>query len=187
MALRLNQFNAVNESISNNFLSGVHCHATGTGKSWIALELILEFNKKYSHKNVMWLCEQKSILIEQFNKKVLEEKGYCHIYDKFLIINYTEKKPRKWHEEINAASKWNKPILIIINRSFLVSKKKYEKIDIDIDLIIHDECHSIGNNTTQQFYKYIQEKNSNISCIGFSATPNLEVNPYDKVISHYSI
>ena len=42
--LRKNQENAINESISNNFDSGVHFHATGTGKSWIALELILKYN-----------------------------------------------------------------------------------------------------------------------------------------------
>ena len=45
--------------------------------------------------NVLWLCEQKSILIEQFNKKSLEEKGYVDIYKKFIVINYSEIKPKK--------------------------------------------------------------------------------------------
>ena len=40
--LRKNQKNAIKISLSNNFKSGVHFHATGTGKSWIALELILK-------------------------------------------------------------------------------------------------------------------------------------------------
>ena len=187
MSLRLNQSYAVKTSINNNFLSGVHCHATGTGKSWIALELILAFNQKYSDGNILWLCEQKSILKEQFNKTILKEKGYDSIYRKFLIINYTENKSRKWYDEINAAIKWNKPLLIIINRSFLVSKKKYEKINISIDLIIHDECHSVSNNTTQLFYNYIRDKNKHVSCLGFSATPNTELEPYDNIITHYSI
>ncbi len=185
MTLRLNQYKAVNESVNNNFLSGVHCHATGTGKSWIALELILEYNKKYNNRNVLWLCEQKSILIEQFNIKVLKEKGYDSVLDKFCVANYTEKKPRKWYEEIDSMK--TKPLLIIINRSFLVSGKKYEKIESKIDLIIHDECHSIGNNTTKLFYEYILKKNKDISCIGFSATPKLEIEPYNNIISHYSI
>ena len=41
--LRNNQYQAVTCSKENNFQSGVHFHATGTGKSWIALEIILEF------------------------------------------------------------------------------------------------------------------------------------------------
>ena len=45
--LRLNQRKAVEISYKNNFASGVHFHATGTGKSWIALELILGYNKLY--------------------------------------------------------------------------------------------------------------------------------------------
>ena len=59
--LRTNQCNAVEASVKNNFSSGVHSHATGTGKSWIALELILKYNELYPTKNIMWLCEQKSI------------------------------------------------------------------------------------------------------------------------------
>ena len=66
--LRINQRNAINFSKNNNFESGVHFHATGTGKSWISLELILEYHNIYPDKNILWLCEQKSILIEQFNR-----------------------------------------------------------------------------------------------------------------------
>ena len=53
-----------------------------------------------------------------------------------------------------------------------------------IHLIIHDECHSISNKT-RMFYKYIMEKYETISCLGFSATPNL-IKPFDKIISSYS-
>ena len=174
MSLRKNQIKAIQNSINNDFKSGVHFHATGTGKSWIALELILEYNKRFPKKNVLWLCEQKSILIEQFNKNIIKEKGYNEIFNKFLVINYTEKKSKNWYENVNSATFWKKPILLIINRSFLVSDKKYEKLKLNIGLIIHDECHSISNNTTQEFYKYIIGKNNNVKCIGFSATPNLE-------------
>ena len=89
MSLRKNQYKAVEYSKINNFDSGVHSHATGSGKSWIALEIILAYHDKYPNRNILWLCEQKSILVEQFNKKTLKEKGYKYIYDKFLIINYT--------------------------------------------------------------------------------------------------
>ena len=185
--LRTNQENAINQSINNNFDSGVHFHATGTGKSWIALELILKYNNTYKNKNILWLCEQKSILIEQFDKSLLKERGYKDVLKNFLIMNYTENKDVNWYDKINSATFWRKPILLIINRQFLVSQKKYEKLKLNIDLIIHDECHSIQNNTTQDFYKFIKSKNNNISCLGFSATPHLELEPYNKIISKYTI
>ena len=118
--LRGNQRNAIDVSLSNNFKSGVHFHATGTGKSWIALELLLKYNNLYNKKNILWLCEQKSILIEQFNNNSIKEKGYSEIYKKFIIINYTEKKDSDWFNRVNTASFWKKPILLIINRSFLI-------------------------------------------------------------------
>ncbi len=183
--LRENQRKAINISKENDFLSGIHFHATGTGKSWIALELILEFHKKFPHKNILWMCEQKSILIEQFKDEILKEKKYYHIYDLFHILNYSEVKDKNWTTNVNLDN--NKPLLLIINRSFLVSQCKYKNIEKNIDLIIHDECHSIKNNTTQQFYNYIIEKNKNISCIGFSATPYLEIEPYKNILSEYTI
>ena len=185
--LRKNQINAIQLSLQNNFQSGVHFHATGTGKSWISLELLLEFNKKNNNSNILWLCEQKSILNEQFDKKIIKEKGYDEIYEKFLLINYSNKKKTDWYSKVNSATFWKKPILLIINRAFLVSNCKYEKLKIQFDLIIHDECHSITNKTTQKFYNYILVKQPNIKCIGFSATPNLNYKPYDKIISKYTI
>ena len=80
-----------------------------------------------------------------------------------------------------------KPILLIVNRAFLVSQLKYQRIKIDIALIIHDECHSIKNKkTTREFYNFMLKKN-NISCIGFSATPELKYKPFNNVLSNYSI
>ena len=185
--LRKNQNDAVVASVKNNFKSGVHCHATGTGKSWIALELILEFNKKYPNSNILWLCEQKSILIEQFNRDTIIEKGYQQIFDIFKILDYTVKKPKDWYLDITQNSRDSVPLLIIINRAFLVSKCKYKLIEAPINLIIHDECHSITNKTTTAFYNWILEKYSNASCLGFSATPNIGIKPFDNVITHYSI
>ncbi len=185
--LRNNQIKALNISKENDFQSGVHFHATGAGKSWIALEIILKFNDEYKHKNILWICEQKSILMEQFNKNTLKDKGYSDINKKFLMYNYCENKDEGWVSHINSSKFWNKSKLIIINRAFLTSQTKYEKITLPIDLIIHDECHSIGNSSTQQFYKFIQNTNPFVKCIGFSATPNLDIYPFDKTLSCYSI
>jgi hypothetical protein len=54
-------------------------------------------------------------------------------------------------------------------------------------LIVHDECHSIINSTTQKFYEYILKCAIIPKCIGFSATPNLNYKPFDNIISSYSI
>ena len=40
-----------------------------------------------------------------------------------MVINYTEKKDSEWYNKVNSASLWKKPILLVINRSFLISKK----------------------------------------------------------------
>jgi len=185
--LRTNQIDAINCSVNNDFDSGVHFHATGTGKSWVGLELISKYNEIYPNRNILWVCEQKSILIEQFNKTTLKEKGYADINSKFLVINYTENKPGNWYSSISSATIWGKPILLIINRAFLVSGQKYSKMSIKFSLIIHDECHSITNKTTQEFYKYYLQNYQDTSCIGFSATPCLDYEPYNKVLTDYTI
>ena len=42
--LRVNQKIAIEKSIENDFTSGIHYHATGSGKSWIAMKIVEEFN-----------------------------------------------------------------------------------------------------------------------------------------------
>ena len=37
-------------------------------------------NKKYPKCNILWICESKSILEEQFNKTKIKEKGFEIIY-----------------------------------------------------------------------------------------------------------
>ena len=186
MDLYENQEKALRISVNNDFKSGVHFHATGTGKSLISLNILIEYNKKNPDKHIIWLCEQKSILNEQFSKDTLNKKGFTEISKYFSIYNLVKNKKQKWYEDINDYNEL-KPLLIIINRSYLVSKNNYEKINKKIGLIIHDECHSIKNKTTQTFYNYILKKNENISCIGFSATPFLEYEPYKNIISEYTI
>lgn len=185
--LRANQRKAINKSIENDFSSGVHFHATGTGKSWIALELILEYNKRYPTHHILWLCEQKSILIEQLSRSTLRERGYEDVFNTFLVVDYTETKPTKWYGEVNSATFWNKPILLVINRQFLVSQEKFTKLKLPIGLVIHDECHSVQNSTTQKFYTWIQNEQKDTKCLGFSATPNMEMRPFNNVISSYTI
>ena len=68
------QRDAVNKSIDNNFSSGVHFHATGTGKSWVSFCILAYFFKMYKEnkltfdKNpgsmmiIFWICERENLL-----------------------------------------------------------------------------------------------------------------------------
>jgi hypothetical protein len=185
--LRTNQKHAIEESLANDFSSGIHYHATGSGKSWIAMHIILEFYEKYPTSNVMWICEKKSILIEQFNKKNLKERNFEFVLKKYNVLNFSDLKISNWYNSVNSAIFWNKPVLLIINRAFLTSNDKYKKIQLPFHLIIHDECHTIVNKTTRQFYEYILEQSVKPKCIGFSATPNQTYDPYKQIITSYSI
>jgi len=187
MSLHKNQQHAIQTSVKNDFLSGVHAHATGTGKSWIALQLLLEFNARYPHANVLWICEQKTILQEQFLSSTIQKKGFASLKAQYMFMDYSTRKSPAWVEELSMASVWRKPLLVIINRAFLVSGNKYLNLRTSFGLIIHDECHSIVNSTTREFYNFALTKWINLSCIGFSATPVLEHVPFKRLLSQYSI
>ena len=185
--LRPHQQKAIDYSVENDFESGVYFHATGTGKSWIALQLVMEYQKRNSLCNILWICEQKTILVEQFLSSHLRSKGFQNLSQTFMILNYSEKKDGNWASIVNASYVWKKPLLVIINRAFLSSNQKYKQLQIPIHLIVHDECHSIINKTTKEFYQWISEKHSNARCLGFSATPHLEIAPFTKVLSKFSM
>ena len=191
MNLNKNQIHAIQTSIENDFQSGIHFHATGTGKSWIGLELIMAFQQKYKNlqkiPNIFWICERKSILIEQFSNKLLKERGFENVLKEFHILNFSSHKQQDWFNSVNSTRYWNKPSLTIINRSFLTSNDKFKKININIDLIIHDECHTIVNKSTRDFYEFILERFKNIKIIGLSATPNTNFQPFNNILTTYSI
>lgn len=179
-----NQLNAIQISIDNDFKSGIHYQATGTGKSLIAMNICIKYNQKYNNNNILWFCEQKNIIQEQFNQQKIKEYS-LNTY--FNIIIPTIYKNKNWIDSINASKYWGKPLLFIINRSLLTINENYKKIKIQFDLIIHDECHSAINKSTKKFYSYILTKNPNCKCIGFSATPNIQLYPFDNILSSYSI
>ena len=118
---------------------------------------------------------------------VIKERGYDDIYKKFLILNYSDYKQKDWYYSINISPYWSKSRLVIINRSFLTSNDNYKKIKLPIDLIIHDECHTITNISTRKYYHYINSTNPLCKILGFSATPCLDFPPFQKILSSYSI
>ena len=45
----------------------------------VGLQLIIEYNKKHPQNNIIWLCEQKSILLEKFDSKCIKDRGFSDI------------------------------------------------------------------------------------------------------------
>ena len=185
--LRSHQSQAIQCSIDNEFASGIHHHATGTGKSYVALELAIRFHNAFPSANVLWLCEQKSILREQFSRSALSERGYSQLQDSYLVTNIADTHIYKWWEKVNQSTIWGKPILLIANRPYITYNSSFKKLGIKFDLVIHDECHSIINTSTQLLYKHLSSANEKCNFIGLSATPNYE-NPWiNKCLSTYSL
>ena len=132
MNLRDNQKKAINISYENDFESGVHFHATGTGKSLIAMNIITQYNNINPTHNILWICESKSILIDQFSPISQKERNISDVMRRFNVLNFSNYKTSDWVDSVNAAKFWNKPCFIIINRAFLVSDMKYRKIIANI-------------------------------------------------------
>jgi superfamily II DNA or RNA helicase len=202
-----NQSNALNETMNQLYKNsagvnipktGIHCQATGAGKTFIGLNIIkrvCDVNNYNKEITIIWFTERKCILMDNFYKKekivnyqnnendqkekiyyVKNKENYnkwaqWDIIDisKFKVYQFVENKDKKWYDKINKPT--NKPKLIIINRTFLANQEKYKYINKNKPcLIIHDECHSAVNETSYKFLTYAREE-WNSSIIGFSATP----------------
>lgn len=170
------QIDAINSVETRDFKSGIINYATGTGKSRIGFGIVNKFNEKYPNESVIWICEHKNILIDLFSN------SKNNINPNLKILNYAQNKPKNWVELVNRMKIWNKQILLVINRAFLTTGEKYEKIKIPFGLIIHDECHNIVSSTIQKFYKWITNTYNNIKIIGLSATPILNYEPLNEII-----
>ena len=177
------QLDALNISINNNFASGTHAHATGTGKSFLGHFLVRSYADKHPNKIIIWICEHKSIISEIFGK--------CNSRNGLLVCDLVKNKIPNWYECVKSAQVWGKPVLIIVNRAYLVSENRYKKIKSEIGLIIHDECHCGIGNTTQLFYNWILEKYPDTRVIGLSATPpSKDTTPHpmlSNILSRFSI
>lgn len=180
MNLKYNQLEAIEICKKNNFDNGVISHATGTGKSVTGINIINEYIKNFGSVNIMWLCEFKNIINDLFDNHLFC-KYLNNLKETYVILNYSKEKPKNWTKIIN---KLDKPYLLFINRAFLTSKENYKNITNNISFIIHDECHSINNETTQNFYNYMRIINYKV--IGLSATP-LRIYPFEKILHTYTL
>lgn len=172
---RKNQNDAIDNTIAQNFKSGIYCQIMASGKSFIMLHLIEKHKMLYPNKNLYIItCFRQEILknllfdeygnIDETKKLFLKNNNIINI-DNFNVIDRVHIKNKKI-----ILSK-NKPSILIINNDFLRSLDNANKIPFnDINFVILDECHSVS---AAQFYKLLYKirYNYGISILGFSATP----------------
>jgi len=172
---RINQLDAINKLNNTGLQTGIHCQATGTGKSYIIINYI-DYIKKHFHKpKIILFTERVNILKDLFdfnkdnevNMTKLEEWKNLGIGNliKFNFINRVTSKSTNWVKIFN---KSKKSTLLIINRAYLTLQNRYKKLK-DVTCIIHDECHNTSSSLCYEFLKTFKTKN--VPIIGFSATP----------------
>jgi len=169
---RINQIEAF-ELIDSKIETGIHCQATGCGKSYIILYYIQSILKKFGNKsNIILFTERIDILRDMFgldndivhNNKIQQwEKMGIVDLSNTKIINAVTKKDRKWvNEFVDTQS-----CLLLINRSYLTTSN-YTHLK-NIHLILHDECHNTPSKNCYDFLTYMKRKE--VPIVGFSATP----------------
>jgi superfamily II DNA or RNA helicase len=191
---RENQLFVIDDLNKNGLKTGIHCQATGTGKTLEILYTIGFTNQVIDNPKIILFTERVDILCDLFlvrNKKIEIDKSKIKFWKdnnitdltKFHIIERVINKDKNWIKEFNESKK---PTLLIVNRLFLTMSKKYEQIN-KLDLILHDECHNTGSSECYNFLKYF--KNKNVITIGYSATPlrAANKNDIDNTIKIYGI
>lgn len=201
---RINQKDAFDKLEKYGLVTGIHCQATGCGKTNIILKYIGYTSKlvdalkvsspQKRNCKIILFTERVSILKDLFDfkngdlvpdtKKFEEWKksGLCDLTN-FNIINRVTVKSKDWHEELKKSTK---PTLLVINRAYLTLDKLYKSFTKnDIDLILHDECHNTSSLQCHDFLTYC--KSLTIPIVGFSATPvRSGKNDKDKLLEIYA-
>ena len=171
---RENQLAAINRLNNNGLETGIHCQATGSGKTNIILYYIDYVLKNFTNPKIILFTERISILNDLFGdnkEKNMEEwknKGICNLLNTNIIESFIQnQKRKKWKEKLINTKE---PTLLIINRAYLTSNNGYREIPRNkINIIIHDECHNTGSVQCYDVLTYFKELD--VKIVGFSATP----------------
>jgi len=172
---RPNQQEAFDRLEKNGLETGIHCQATGCGKSYIILYYIDYCIRKFKNNcRIILFTERINILVDLFglsknnksgnNEKIQFWKDNNIANLKNLdILNVVNHKDRSWPIYLNES---NKPTLILINRAYLTTSN-YELIN-NVSLVLHDECHNATSKKCNNFLELFKNKTT---LVGFSATP----------------
>jgi len=173
---RKNQQEAFDILYEKGLETGIHCQATGAGKSFIILKYIDYCINNYKCAKIILFTERVNILLDLFdfkndkpnNKKIQlwKELGIADLTN-IDIINRVTIKKNDWANKLIESKKHT---LLVINRAYLTKKIIYEKLGKKhLNLILHDECHNTTSKLCHSFLKYC--KNIKVHIVGFSATP----------------
>ena len=189
---RPNQIEAF-DALDKQFETGIHCQATGCGKSYIIIRYIHYCMENFTNTSIILFTERVSILKDLFgfeknNGKVSDEKiqnwkrlGIGDLTG-LNVINCVTQKDRRWYRHLNNKTASNTKTLIVINRAFLTGSE-YSRIGT-LHAILHDECHNTSSKKCFEFLEHFHAQQ--VKIIGFSATPvRTGKNDLKKVIQIY--
>ena len=178
------QRRALDVTEKHDFASGTHAHATGTGKSILGHALVRSYAAAHPGKLIIWLCEQQSVVSEIFSRPGARAG--------IIVCDLIAGKTPDWCRNAQEALVWRAPVLVIVNRAYLVSQCRYERLTrCSVGLVVHDECHAGTGATTRTFYRWLDTHHPSASVLGLSATPpDTAGAPHPalaEVVSRYSI
>ena len=175
---RVNQKEAFDKIDKEGIKTGIHCQATGCGKSYIILKYIEKSMTLNPCPKVILFTERVSVLADLFrfkkgmlkkdkkNVKKWKDLGICDITS-FNIIDRCTNKTKDW---IDILKNSREPTLLVINRAFLTTKEQYTNItNNELHLVLHDECHNTGSTQCFKFLTHCLK--IDVKIVGFSATP----------------
>jgi hypothetical protein len=185
--LRPNQLIAINNTIKQNWSSGIHCQIMGAGKSIIMLNLIQTHFNMFKENKIYIICTERiEILKQMFLKNIINTNKYelnkdnIKLWKHNSIIDISQftfiENLTNQNKKFISVKPLDKPVLWVINNSFLKINKNYEKINRSkIAIILCDECHFVSGKHNYNMLKYFKYGKLNdtliIPIFGFSATP----------------
>ena len=170
------QKKAICSAANSTAPNSVIAHATGSGKSRTAWEIVRAYGKANPGIIMFWICERASVLRDMFRQ--------AWVRSGLTVVNLVEKKDPDWSWKAKSAICWNRPVLICVNRAYLVSLDRYKAIpNKSVGLVVHDECHSGAEGTMLEFMAWLEKTQPASRVVGLSATPP----PGANVISRFSI
>ena len=116
--------------------------ATGTGKSFVALQLMYDFLKNNPERHVKFFAPQNGIL-EQLREHIKTLNVDSSVFNNVEFLTYQS----------------------------LLNMTRKEIKDMDIDLMVTDEFHRLGAPEWQKRLELIEKTHPNLKVFGMSATP----------------
>ena len=86
-------------------------------------------------KLVMWVCEQGDVI-----SQILCDGD---IPQGFIVCDLVKNKDSGWASAVGSALCWGRPVVVAVNRAFLVSRTRYLGLaKVPLGLVIHDDLHT---------------------------------------------